>query len=73
MLSLSAINAMKINEIVKIKHGNGGKVTRQYVPDDQLPDLANPIAKQVLTQPHLRQRIMKTNKKVYDRKKIKAE
>lgn len=61
---------MKIVEIVKIRRGNGGKVTRQYV--DDVPDLANPIARVVLTQPHLRQRAFK-NKKAYNRKNIKQE
>jgi hypothetical protein len=64
---------MKITEVLrgkpapkKINRGNAGKVTIQY--SDNVPDTVNPIAKSVLTQPHLRQRAM-PNKKAYNRKK----
>lgn len=64
---------MKITELVrgkpapkKINRGNGGKVTIQY--SDDIPDTVNPIAKSVLTQPHLRQRAQ-PNKRFYNRKK----
>lgn len=63
---------MKISELMrgkpapkKINRGNGGKVTIQY--SDEVPDTMNPIAKSVLTQPHLRQRAM-MNKRAYNRK-----
>jgi hypothetical protein len=63
---------MKINEVLrgqpkKIKHGNGGKVTIQYV--DDVPDSSNPVARSVLTSPHLRQRAI-PNKRAYNRKKL---
>jgi hypothetical protein len=51
----------------KIKHGNGGKRTIQYV--DDVPDIANPVARSVLTQPHLRQRAL-PSKRVYNRKRL---
>lgn len=69
--------AMKITELLrgkpapkKVNRGNGGKITKQYV--DDVPDLANPISRAVLTQPHLRQRAM-PNKKAYNRKKIRLQ
>jgi hypothetical protein len=65
---------MKIYEIIskpspkKINVGNGGKITIKY--GNEIPKTMNPIAKSVLTLPHLRQRAI-PNKKLYNRKKMK--